>query len=54
MGLLFFTSLLFRLPMAAHLCVQSACVALLMLFGVHTHCQSQVRMMYDRSQESKA
>lgn len=31
------------LPLRAHMRVQTATVALLLLFGVHTHCRSQAR-----------
>lgn len=40
-GLLVFLALVFRLPLRAHLRVQTASLAMLLLFGVHTHCRSQ-------------
>lgn len=38
--LLLFLALLLPLPLRAHMRVQAATVALLVLFGVHTHCRS--------------
>lgn len=43
--LLLFLALLLPIPLRAHMRVQAASVAMLVLFGVHPHCRSRVSVL---------